>query len=60
MKQLALLLSLLALGALGLTACDGEDDQTTAASETETTAGSAEAVTVEDDPGNNNRLGNEE
>jgi hypothetical protein len=34
----ALLLSLLALGALGLVACGGDDDdQTTAASETETT-----------------------
>ena len=34
----ALLLSLLALGALGLVACgDDDDDQTTAASETETT-----------------------
>ena len=38
MKKLALLLSLLALGAPGLVACgDGDDDQTTAASETETT-----------------------
>ena len=36
--KLALLLSLLALGALGLVACGGgDDDQTTAASETETT-----------------------
>ena len=39
MKKLATLLSLLALGALGLTACEGGgDDQTAAASETETTA----------------------
>ncbi len=38
MKKLALLLSLLALGALGLTACGGDDDdQATAASESETT-----------------------
>ena len=38
MKKLALLLSLLALGALGLTACGGGDDEeATAASETETT-----------------------
>jgi hypothetical protein len=38
MKKLALLLSLLALGPLGLVACgEGDDDQTTAASETETT-----------------------
>jgi hypothetical protein len=38
MKKLALLLSLLALGALGLVACGGsDDDQATAASETETT-----------------------
>jgi hypothetical protein len=38
MKKLALLLSLLALGALGLVACGGgDDDQTTAASETKTT-----------------------
>jgi hypothetical protein len=38
MKKLALLLSLLALGALGLVACGGGgDDQTTAASETKTT-----------------------
>jgi len=36
--KLALLLSLLALGALGLVACGGGDDQTTAASETETTS----------------------
>jgi hypothetical protein len=36
--KLALLLSLLAIGALGLVACGGgDDDQTTAASETETT-----------------------
>ncbi len=38
MKKLALLLSLLALGALGPTAC--ADDETTAASEAETTVGS--------------------
>ena len=38
MKKLALLLSLLALGALGLVACGGgDDDETTAASATETT-----------------------
>jgi hypothetical protein len=38
MKKLALLLSLLALGALGLVACGGGgDDQTTAASASETT-----------------------
>ncbi len=36
MKKLALLLSLLALGALGLTACGGgDDDQTAAASATD-------------------------
>jgi plastocyanin len=40
MKELALLLSLLALGTLGLVACGGDDDdQTTAASETKTTRG---------------------
>ncbi len=38
MKKLALLLWLLALGAAGLTACGGGDDQATAASETETIA----------------------
>jgi hypothetical protein len=37
MNRPALLLSLLALGALGLVACGDDDDQTTAASETETT-----------------------
>jgi hypothetical protein len=38
MKKLTLLLSLLALGALGFTACGaGDDDQTAAASETEAT-----------------------
>ena len=38
MKKLALLLSLLALGALGLTACGGgDDDEATAASGAETT-----------------------
>ena len=38
MRRLALLLSLLALGALGLTACGGgDDDEVTAASETENT-----------------------
>jgi hypothetical protein len=42
MKKPALLLSLLALGALGLVACGGgDDDQTTAASETETSIDSA-------------------
>jgi hypothetical protein len=62
MKKLALLLSLLTLAALGLVACGGgDDDQTTAASETETTVGSGgEAGTVEDGPGNSNRLNNEE
>ena len=41
MRRLALLLSLLALGALGLIACGGgDDDETTAASESETTIGS--------------------
>jgi plastocyanin len=42
MKKLALLLSLLALGALGLAACGGDDDTTSAAdttATTETTAG---------------------
>jgi hypothetical protein len=37
MNKPALLLSLMAFGALGLVACGGDDDQTTAASETETT-----------------------
>ncbi len=38
MRKLALLLSLLALGALGLTACGGgDDDEANAASRTETT-----------------------
>jgi hypothetical protein len=36
MRTLALMLSLLALGALGLIDCDGGDDETTAGSETET------------------------
>lgn len=41
MKKLALLLSLLAIGALGLTACGGGDDDGTAvASDTEATVGS--------------------
>ena len=61
MKKLALLLSplalglsLLALGALGLVACGGsDDDETTAASATETTAAS-------DDRRANNGLSNEE
>ena len=62
MRKLALLLSLPALGALGLVACGGgDDDQTTAASDIETPVGSGgEAVTVEDDPGTENRLSNEE
>jgi hypothetical protein len=49
MKKLALLLSLLALGALGLTGCGGGGDgEATAAPETETTVGSGgEAATVE-------------
>lgn len=34
MKKLALLLSLVALGALGLVACEGDDDETTAPSDT--------------------------
>ena len=34
MKKLALLLSLVALGALGLVACGGDDDETTAPSDT--------------------------
>ena len=37
MRKLALLLSLLALGALGLTACGDDDDEVAAASETEAT-----------------------
>jgi hypothetical protein len=40
-RKLALLLTLLALGALGLVACGGgDDDESTAASESETTVGS--------------------
>jgi plastocyanin len=51
MKKLALLLSLLALGALGLAACGDDDDETTAA-ETETTVeAEGEAVALEADPG---------
>jgi hypothetical protein len=40
-KTLALMLSLLVLGALGLVACDGGDDETTAESDTKS-AGSEE------------------
>ena len=43
MKKLALLLSLLALGALGLVACGGGDDD-------ETTAASATPITDEYNP----------
>jgi hypothetical protein len=58
MKKLALLISLLALGVLGLVACGGDDDQTAAASKTETagseekTAGS-EKESVADEPAAN-------
>jgi hypothetical protein len=53
MKKLALLLSLLALGALGFVACGGGDDD-------EATVGAGgEAVTVEDDPASNYRLSDE-
>ena len=38
MRKLAMLLSLLVLGALGTGGCGGGDDETTAASESETTA----------------------
>jgi hypothetical protein len=53
MKKLALLLSFLALGSLGLVACGGGgDDEATAAFENETTVGSGgEAATVDGDPG---------
>jgi plastocyanin len=52
MKRLALLLSLLALGALALAACGDDDEETTAASETETTVEAAgKAVALEADPG---------
>jgi plastocyanin len=52
MKKLALVLSLLALGALGLAACGGDDEETTAATtETETTVeASGESVALEADP----------
>jgi hypothetical protein len=52
MKTLALLLSFLALGSLGLVACGGgADDEATAAFENETTVGSGgEAATVDADP----------
>jgi len=59
MKKLALVLSLLALGALGLVACGGDDDETTTAAETETTtaaetetttAAEGESVALEADP----------
>ena len=46
MKKLTLLLSLLALGALGLVACGGGDAQATAASGTEATAAPETETTV--------------
>ena len=54
MKKLALLMSLLALGAVGLAACGGDDDTTSAAdtSATETTAGGGGAtIAISADPG---------
>ena len=56
MKKLALLLSLLALGAVGLAACGGDDDETTSAADTteatETTAGGGGGtIAVSADPG---------
>ena len=53
MKKLALLLSLLALGALGLAACGDDDEETTAAAETRDHGRGArrgEAVALEADP----------
>jgi hypothetical protein len=58
MKKLALLLSLLALGAFGLVACGGGEDETTAASET-TVESDGDAVT-QAAPENKNRLSDEE
>ncbi len=56
MKKLALLLSLLALGAIGLAACGGDDDTTSAdttAAPTDTTAtgGGGATISVSADPG---------
>ena len=52
MKKLTLLLSLLALGALGLVACDGGGEETTALSASEARAGSGgEATAVESSSG---------
>ena len=58
MKKLALLLSLLALAAVGLAACGGDDDDTTSAapatdtSATDTTAtGGGGTISVSADPG---------
>jgi hypothetical protein len=47
MNKPALLLSLLALGALGLVACGGDDDQTAAVSKTETAGSEKESVADE-------------
>ena len=57
MKKLAVLLSLLALGAFGLVACGGDDDETSAdtpaTTETSATGGSGggETIAVSADPG---------
>ena len=51
MKKLALLLSMLALGALGLAACGDDEEEPAPAAETETTVeAEGEAVTLEADP----------
>jgi plastocyanin len=51
MKKLALLLSLLALGALGLAACGDDEEEPAPAAETETTIeAEGEAVALEADP----------
>ena len=56
MRKLALLMSLLALGAVGLAACGGDDDTTSAAdtTATETTAGGGgggATIAISADPG---------
>jgi hypothetical protein len=55
MGKLALALSLLVLGALGLVACGGDDDETTAVSKNETTGGSGGAL-AETDLSNEERI----
>jgi plastocyanin len=56
MKKLALLLSLLALAAVGFAACGGDDDdtsaaETTAAPDTTATGGGGATISISADPG---------